>query len=541
MSNNGFVQVPPNSTGKKIATVERTEIFFDQQVGNINVGDIVTGATSNATGTVKAVQTEGYPLNSGELYLDNAEGTFLNDESLQISNVEVAKINHTGAQSQITLDVQKVVLTDADNLERTQKIDRFGATVNTFTEGAPIFGPFNSLQVGEPITIKEYGFNYDEMASSFYTQTSGGGVSGFDTNRGLSLVTCGTTTGDLVKRTTHYYHPYSAGHGTILMTSIQIGDTGKTNVRRRWGYYDNNNGLFFELDGTDLYVVLRSDTSGSPVDTRILQSDWNRDRCDGSDAIGFNLDVSKPNIYWIDFQWLGAGVARFGVYEPDGSRIICHIEEHANTGLQMPYTRTASLPFRYEQENTGTSISTSEMAVNSGVVLNTSAANRDGIKHAESSGIKTVSSGGGEIPLITFRPKTTMGGKPNHHVWKGLSYTIANITGTGNAAVIFRIRAGTTAALTGSSFASHSADSITEVDTSASAINTALTKELNINLCLSGESRFAQDIAPRELHTFELYLQADETTQPCLIITAECLNGTSADVWTGINWEELLS
>jgi hypothetical protein len=110
---------------------------------------------------------------------------------------------------------------------------------------------------------------------------------------------------------------------TKVMQTIQIGDTGKANVVRRWGYFDEENGLFWELDGTTLYAVQRSSTTGSVVDTRVAQANWNRDSLDGT--IRYDLDVTKTNLYWMDFQWLGVGIVRFGVYENDGTKTTCHV------------------------------------------------------------------------------------------------------------------------------------------------------------------------------------------------------------------------
>jgi hypothetical protein len=533
-----YVQVPPQSTGRKVATTSRTEIFYDQNTGVFTAGMVVVGATSGATGVVTANQTEGYVVGAGKLYLTDNSGTWINNENIEVASIVHAAVDFS-ANPQQTVDVQKMVLTDADNLERTQKIDRFGATVNTFTEGAPIFGPFNSLQTGTSNTIKEYAFAIDDQPADFYTDLVGAGTSTFNVNRGLSQMACSTATGDLAKRTTHYYHSYAPGHGTQLMASIQIGDAGKANVRRRWGYYSDFNGIFFELDGTNLYVVIRSNATGSIVDERTLQSDWNVDTCDGADAIGFDLDVSKPNIYWIDFQWLGAGTVRFGVYESEGSRILAHVAEHSNTDGILPYMRNASLPFRYEQENIGTAVSSSEMFVNCAVVMHTGTVLQDGIKYASDSGVKTITEAAGEVPIMSIRPKQTFGGQPNHSVWKGISYTLANITNTGGSPVIFRIRSGLESLLTGEVFVSHLDASIAEIDTTATAVN-PLAKVVGSTLLVADESRVTQNIDPRELHTFEIYLYADDLTQPCLIITAECVSATSADVFAAVNWEELL-
>jgi hypothetical protein len=41
-----FVQVPPQSTGKRVATVARSEIVYDNLTAPISVRDVITGATS---------------------------------------------------------------------------------------------------------------------------------------------------------------------------------------------------------------------------------------------------------------------------------------------------------------------------------------------------------------------------------------------------------------------------------------------------------------------------------------------------------------
>jgi hypothetical protein len=96
----------------------------------------------------------------------------------------------------------------------------------------------------------------------------------------------------------------------------------KTNQTKRWGIFDANNGYFFEADGVNTEVVIRSNTSGSIVNTMVVQSSWNLDKLDGTGASGANLDLSKHNIFYIEYAWHGGGKIRWGIYH-DGRVIYC--------------------------------------------------------------------------------------------------------------------------------------------------------------------------------------------------------------------------
>jgi hypothetical protein len=534
-----YVQVPPQSTGKKLVTEYRKELFFDNLVGELGVGDVITGSTSGATGTISAINREGFSATAGSLYLKSFSGTFTDNEDIQVSSVTQASVA-AELGTQTDYDIQKFVLSDPDNLEHSQRIDRFGASVNTFNDGTPVFGPFGTMTVGEPQLIKEYTFGYDKKAHLFQEETSGTGSVTYESAKVANLFSTGTANGDLAQLTSHYYHPYHPGVGTIIEMTCQLGDNGKSNVKRQWGLFDDDNGLFFELSGTSFSVVIRTNsTDGSTVtETRINQIDFNTDRLDGSDSIGFDIDFTKGNIFWIDYQWLGAGRVRFGVYEPSGQRIVAHVIEHANIDGLYPYMRSPNLPLRIRQENIGSVVSTTEMRFACAAVKHTAKVLPIGDKHTENSGLKTITTAGGEVPVLSIRPKLLHQGLTNRSVIKGVSITLGNLSSTNNGTV-FRLRSGSSTQLTGASWSSHSGDSVSESDSSATAVSLANTHQAFSVVVTNGQSFFLQDSAPKETKTFEIYLQADGTTQPMFCVTAESLNGTSADVYVAINWEEL--
>lgn len=85
---------------------------------------------------------------------------------------------------------------------------------------------------------------------------------------------------------------------------------------------------------------------------RIPQSSWNLDRCDGSGPSGYNLDVGKMQMAYIDYTWYGAGFVRFGWRMTNGDVVFCHKIANNNVNNQA-YMRSGNLPARYEVFNIG--------------------------------------------------------------------------------------------------------------------------------------------------------------------------------------------
>jgi len=93
------------------------------------------------------------------------------------------------------------------------------------------------------------------------------------------------------------------------------------------------------------YVII-SET----VDTKYPQSTWNIDKCDGTGPSGYNIDLTKMQMFYIDYSWYGAGFIRWGFRGPTGDIIYCHKVANNNVNTEA-YMRSGNLPARYESES----------------------------------------------------------------------------------------------------------------------------------------------------------------------------------------------
>jgi len=87
------------------------------------------------------------------------------------------------------------------------------------------------------------------------------------------------------------------------------------------------------------------------VETRIAQSSWNIDRCNGAGGTtnpsGFNLDLTRMQMFYMDYSWYGAGAVRFGFKDQNGEIIVAHRITNSNINYEA-YMRSGNLPARYE-------------------------------------------------------------------------------------------------------------------------------------------------------------------------------------------------
>ena len=217
---------------------------------------------------------------------------------------------------------------------------------------------FGRLRVSQPYTLFDSQQRY-EADAQFETSTATGGSTTYLPNESSLQMSVTTTSGSEVVRQTYRVFPYQPGKG-LLMLATFVMNTAKTGLRQRVGYFGTQNGVFLQQNDSTVSFVLRSYISGAVSDARIVtQDNWNGDKLDGTGDSGYTLDLTKAQILWMDFEWLGVGSVRCG-FIINGEYIVCHTYTNANE-ITSVYMTTATLPVRYEITNTATTASASSM------------------------------------------------------------------------------------------------------------------------------------------------------------------------------------
>lgn len=127
-------------------------------------------------------------------------------------------------------------------------------------------------------------------------------------------------------------------------------------------FIDNNQFKLKASPDATVVVAISSAGSGTPhsftpaksgiimtktVDTRTPQENWSIDPCDGTGPTGYNLDLNKIQMAYIDYSWYGAGKIRYGFKTKEGEVQYVHEFIHNNFQLES-YFRSGNLPTRYE-------------------------------------------------------------------------------------------------------------------------------------------------------------------------------------------------
>ena len=262
------------------------------------------------------------------------------------------------------------------------------------------FDAFGRLRVSQPFTLFDSQNRY-AADPSFDTSLTGSGTSTFLTNESAVSLAVTTASGDKVVRQTKRCFPYQPGKSlSFLMTFVMA--AAKTNLRQRVGYFDSNNGLFLQRNGTELSFIIRTYTGGSADDTRkVVQSAWNGDKLDGSGASGITLDTTKAQILFADFEWLGVGSVRVG-FVIDGEYITAHTFDNANEVTSV-YMQTATLPLRIEIENTAATASSSSMKQICSTVISEGGYEQTSIERVARRSTTLTGIGTSFVPLVSIR------------------------------------------------------------------------------------------------------------------------------------------
>jgi hypothetical protein len=319
---------------------------------------------------------------------------------------------------------------------------------------------FGRLRVSQPYTLFDSQQRY-AADNQFDTSTVNGASTTFLTNESTVQMSVAATTNSQAVRQTFRSMSYQPGKGLLVLATFAM-NTPTANIRQRVGYFNTQNGVFFEANGTTLSMVMRSDslpTPGTPSDIRsIPQSAWNGDKLDGTGASGYTLDPSKTQIFWCDFEWLGVGSVRTG-FVINGQYIVCHTFTNANE-IGSVYMTTAILPVRYEITNLSNAVTASMKQICS-TVISEGGYEQYSPSHLARRTTKLGSIGLTFLPVVSIRLASTALGAV---VLPGRMQLLPIASQEYEVGLFFN------ATLTGASWSAVPTDSNVQMDTSATAM-----------------------------------------------------------------------
>ena len=229
---------------------------------------------------------------------------------------------------------------------------------------SPNLDAFDRLRVSEPTAFFDSKMTCGILGTRWIQDTASNGTV-TAAHECAAILACTADSGSSAILQTKQRGIYQSGRSllSILTFNLGVAGNGTANIRKRVGMFDENDGVYLEQNGTDVRLVLRTNTTATPSDANYVTKDnWNLDKMDGTGKSSITLDFTKPQILIMDLEWLGVGRVRVGfVYR--GMIYYCHEFRNTNESILVPYMSNPNLPCRYECVQTASSGTGSLLAV----------------------------------------------------------------------------------------------------------------------------------------------------------------------------------
>ena len=151
-------------------------------------------------------------------------------------------------------------------------------------------------------------------------------------------------------------------------------------------------------------VNITSVTVSKTIDTRVVQSAWNIDKMDGTGASLYNLDLTRMQMFYIDYTWYGAGSIRFGFKNTRGEVTYCHRIPNNNLNTEA-YMRSGNLVARYET-NSLAPFTYLTSTLTSGVTASMAVVDTSAFPSAGTLVLSQAANTGAVIEYVTYTGKT---------------------------------------------------------------------------------------------------------------------------------------
>lgn len=407
--------------------------------------------------------------------------------------------------------------------------DQYGNRVGPANPTGTAVDAFGRARVSMPLTLfdSSHRFKDNGLWSTSNTATA---TYAHNANAGIVTLSLDTTANAEIVRETTKVFSYQPGKSLQVMNTF-VFNSPKANLRQRVGYYGAQNGIYLEQDGTNIYWVERSYSTGALVESRVAQANWNTDPLDGTGPSRLTLDLTKAQIQFIDVEWLGLGTVRCG-FVINGQLIHTHSFHHANV-IQSTYMTTASLPCRYEIKNTGVTASSSAMKQVCTTVISEGGYELRGAQQAIGTPVQTpknLATAGTYYPIVSLQLKST-------NLDAIVILTALSILGINSnpCSVAWRVIRGGT--LTSPTWTPGSADGSVEYDTSATGVSGGTTMAQGY-IGITNQASQTIDVLKEALFKFQLQRNGlTNTPEPLTIAMSASVNTVSA--LASMDWEEI--
>lgn len=401
----------------------------------------------------------------------------------------------------------------------------YGNSLNIAFGDSANLDAFSRLRVSNPDTVFDSTFQYDLQPLTYQTVTAnGGGVAHVPAEVCARLSTAALANSSALIQSKAYHRYIPAKAQMVVMT--QVIKAPVVGVTKQFGYFDDNDGIFFQQEGDGtLSIVRRTSVSGVVTDYPVPQDDWNLDTMDGLGRSGIEFDPEMGCILILELQWLGMGRVRAS-FDIDGKIYPFHQFLNANN-LSTVYMRTANLPIRWK-------ISGDAVASMDGVCASVqSEGGSDKFLSYQQAYTRAVVSAanGSQTYAFSIRPKATFNAITNRMLLRPVSFHLAV---TGNSPVLLEVYYGTTVG---------GAPAWTDMDTTYSAlqVDTAGTPSggVRVESFVVGSAAAAKGSDTRTFGArYPLTLDVAGTGYNNMTVYVTGLGGAS-NCYPGVVWEEV--
>jgi hypothetical protein len=399
--------------------------------------------------------------------------------------------------------------------------------------GEPNLDAFSRVRVSNPASLMFTSHQYDVQTLLWDDAITAGGTSTHNANKSAVDLAVTTASGDKVSHRTIDYIRYQPGKSQQIFCTFHM-HTAEAGLEQRVGYFDDDNGIFLELDDTTVNIVQRSKASGSVVNTKVAQASWNLDVLDGTGTSGLTLDLTKSQILVIDLQWLGVGRVRIG-FDIGGVIVLVHEFNWANTQTGV-YMTTANLPVCYEIQTTGVISGAATLQAICAAVASEGGSNLErGYPFSADSGLQTVPLSTEQI-IMSLRPKSTFNSISNHGQIVLQSVEAYAL----DQPCICRVYYDTETLGGTPSWTSANTDSIAEYDTAATSFtSTHVLTSFFVPASTQAGNNSAPGAAGRGIGSVLPIAKRQDASLIAVTVVLENLTATATEGAVALNWLEL--